>query len=64
MDHLPLTWTLIAESGLTGLWDSVEGALISVSEAKVLVEDGRLLMAQKRLGPNRMGLLVKVSSGG
>lgn len=64
MAELPLTWTLIAESGITGLWDSVDGAVMTVAEARALLEDGLILMAQRRLGPNRMGLVVKAVSRG
>jgi hypothetical protein len=65
--RLPETWTLIAESQYTGVhgsgfsrWVSVPDAVLSVSDARGLHEDGRILMSQKRLASGLMGLLVKV----
>lgn len=59
---LPRVWTLIAVCDGDGRWESVDGALLPVREARYLSERGDILMAQKRLAPNRMGLLVMAVS--
>ena len=56
---LPGVWTLIAVCDDDGRWVSVADALLLVQEARYLCERGDILMAQKRLESNRMGLLVK-----
>ena len=56
---LPLVWTMIAVCDGDGKWESVEGAVLGVREARFLSESGDILMAQRRLAVNRMGLLVK-----
>lgn len=57
--ELPDTWTLIAVSNYRGGWDQVGGAVLSIELARKMLEGGDILMAQRRLGPNQMGLLVK-----
>lgn len=68
---LPVTWRLIAESevyivgeGGRSRWVSIEGAGMTVSEARKLHEAGLLLMAQQRLASGKMGLVVKVAKNG
>lgn len=68
--RLPETWTLIAQSEYTGVhgsgfsrWVSVPDAVLSVSDAKKLHADDRILMSQKRLPSGVMGLLVKAKAG-
>jgi hypothetical protein len=66
---LPETWTLIAESQYTGVqgsgfsrWVSVPDAVLSVTDARGLHRDGKILMSQKRLPCGTMGLMVKAKA--
>lgn len=59
---LPRVWTLIAFCDGDGRWVSVDGALLPVAEARYLSDRGDILMAQRRLSPIRMGLLVRAVS--
>jgi len=61
--ELPVTWTLIAESGPRSFgssqWTDLPGACVSSKEAIQMREDGLILMAQQRLSSGNMGLLIK-----
>ena len=66
---LPETWTLIAESQYTGVhdtgfsrWVSVPDAVLSVTDARGLHRDEKILMSQTRLPYGLMGLLVKAKA--
>lgn len=65
--ELPVTWTLIAESGPRGFgrsqWIDVPGACLSSGEAIRMNHEGVLLMAQQRLSSGNMGLLIKAPQG-
>jgi hypothetical protein len=67
--RLPETWTLIAESQYTGVhgsgfsrWVSVPDAVLSVTDARGLHRDEKILMSQKRLPSGLMGLMVKAKA--
>jgi len=66
---LPETWTLIAESQYTGVhgsgfsrWVPVPDAVLSVTDARGLHRDDKILMSQKRLPCGTMGLMVKAKA--
>ncbi len=40
------------------------GAILSVGEARAFFDRDELYMAQRRLGPNQMGLLIRRRSDG
>ncbi len=61
---IPDVRTLIAVSTFRGGWESVPGAILSVGEARAFFDRDELYMAQKRLGPNQMGLLIRRRSDG
>lgn len=61
---IPDIWTLIAVSTFRGGWESVPGAVLSVGEARAFFDRDELYMAQKRLSPNQMGLLIRRRSDG
>ena len=61
---IPDVWTLIAVSTFRGSWESVPGAILSVGEARAFFDRDELYMAQKRLGPNQMGLLIRRRADG
>lgn len=62
---VPEVWTLVAEADGRGfggaVWVEVDGALLTVAQARKLHEEGQILMAQQRLSSGKMGLLVKVA---
>jgi hypothetical protein len=57
--ELPDSWTLIAVSTYRGGWESLPGAILSVGEARAFYDRDEIYMAQRRLGPNQMGLLIR-----
>lgn len=57
--ELPDSWTLIAVSTYSGGWISVPGAVLSIDEARAFLHRDEIYMAQKRLAPNQMGLLIR-----
>lgn len=64
----PEKWSLIAEAEYRvagemarSRWVEVPDAFVSVDEARMLHDEGHILMAQKRLESGKMGLVIKAA---